>query len=93
MHNLRLVAEFAVHVIAAAALFALIGGAAALLNAYTHLLERFGMSPHIIQAIHLTEYVLFAADMLCFSVYVAREVWLLLREILTPPSAVKAAHH
>ena len=87
MHNLRLIAGFAFHVIAAVALFALIGGAAALLNAYTHLLERAGMSPLIIQVIHLTEYFLFAADLLCFLAYVAREVWLLLREILTHPAA------
>ncbi len=84
MHNLRLIAGFAFHVIVAVALFALIGGAAALLNMYTRLLEQVGMSPLIIRAIHLTEYVLFAADMLCFLVYTGREVWLLLREILRP---------
>ena len=54
-------------------------GAAALLNIYTWLLEGAGMSPWISAAIHATEYVLFAADMLCFLVYVGREVWLLLR--------------
>jgi len=36
----------------------------------------------ILQAVHLTEYVLFAADLVCFLIYVAREVYLLLREIL-----------
>jgi hypothetical protein len=82
MHNLRLVAAFAFHVIAGAVLFALIGGAATLLNIYTHLLERAGMSALILQAVHLTEYVLFAADLVCFLIYVAREVYLLLREIL-----------
>ena len=83
MHNLRLIAAFAFHVIAAVALFALIGSAAALLNMYTRLLENAGMSPWIIAAIHATEYVLFAADMLCFLAYMGREVWLLLRAIFT----------
>jgi hypothetical protein len=85
LHNLRLVFAFAWHVVAAVGLFALIAGAAALLNMYTRLLERSGMSPLIIQAIHLTEYVLFAADLLCFLVYVGAEVWVLLRHILRPP--------
>ncbi len=84
MHNLRLIAAFAFHIIAAVGLFALIGGAAALLNMYTRLLEGAGMSPWIIAAIHGTEYVLFAADMLCFLVYMGREVWVLLRAIVSP---------
>jgi hypothetical protein len=85
MHNLRLVTGFAFHTIVAVALFALIGGAAALLNIYTRLLENVGMSPLIIMAIHLTEYFLFGVDLLCFLVYVTREAWLLLREIMAPP--------
>jgi|GEM_PF-2733569 len=89
MHNLRLITAFALHIIAAVGLFALIGGAAALLNFYTRFLEQAGMSPLIIRAIHLTEYVLFGADLLCFLVYVAREVWLLLREILGFASATQ----
>ncbi len=84
MHNLRLIAGFAFHIIVAVALFALIGGAAALLNLYTRMLERAGMAPWIIQAIHLTEYLLFAADLQCFLVYMGREVWHLLLEILRP---------
>ncbi len=88
MHNLRLIAAFAFHIIAAVALFALIGGAAALLNMYTRLLEGAGMSPSIIAAIHATEYVLFAADMLCFLVYMGREVWVLLRAIVSSHESV-----
>ncbi len=90
MHNLRLVAAFAFHTVAAVGLFALIGGAAAMLNAYTRLLETAGMAPLIIQAIHLTEYFLFALDLLCFLVYVSREAWFLLRHILSSPGAVLA---
>jgi hypothetical protein len=82
MHDLKLVGAFAFHTVAAVALFALIGGAAALLNFYTRLLENAGMSPLIIRAIHLTEYFLFAVDLLCFLVYVSREAWLLLRAML-----------
>lgn len=85
MHNLRLISAFAVHTVAGVLLFALIGGAAALLNMYTRLLERAGMSELIIQAIHLTEYFLFAVDLFCFVVYILREVWLLLREMLMLP--------
>ena len=83
MHNLRVLSAFAFHIIVAVVLFALIGGAAALLGMYTRLLEHAGISPLIIQAIHWTEYVLFAADLVCFLVYIAREVWLLLRDIVT----------
>jgi len=83
MHDLKLVIGFAFHTVVAVALFALIGGAAALLNFYTHLLEGAGMSPLIIQAIHWTEYFLFGIDLLCFLVYVTRETFLLLRAILT----------
>lgn len=85
MHDLRLITAFALHTVAAILLFALIGGAAALLNIYTRLLEGVGMSPLIIQAIHLTEYFLFGVDLLCFVVYVSREAWLLLREMLILP--------
>ena len=83
MHNLRLIAAFTLHIIAAVALFALIGGAAALLNIYTHLLEKASMAPLIIKAIHITEYFLFALDLVCFLAYVSREALLLLRHILS----------
>jgi len=85
MHNLRLIAAFAFHTVAAVGLFALIGGAAALLNFYTHLLETVGMAPLIIKAIHLTEYFLFVLDLVCFLSYVSREAWLLMRHILSSP--------
>ncbi len=85
MHNLRLIAAFAFHTIAAVGLFALIGGAAALLNIYTHLLETVNMAPLVIKSIHLTEYFLFGLDLICFLAYVSREAWLLLRHILTSP--------
>jgi hypothetical protein len=78
---------FSFHTVVAGALFALIGGAAALLNYYTHLLESVGMAPLIIKAIHLTEYFLFALDLVCFLIYVTREAWLLLRHILTARDA------
>lgn len=83
MHNLRLITAFAFHTVAAVGLFALIGGAAALLNYYTRLLESVGMAPLIIKAIHLTEYFLFALDLICFLIYVTSEAWFLLRHILT----------
>lgn len=85
MHNLKLISAFAFHTVAAVLLFALIGGAAALLNMYTRLLERAGMSEIILQAIHFTEYFLFAVDLFCFVVFILREVWLLLREMLMLP--------
>lgn len=82
MHDLRLVIEFAIHTVVAAALFALVGAAAALLHYYTEALGRLGMPFAILEAIKWTEYFLFAVDMLCFIVYVARETWLLLRTML-----------
>ncbi len=91
MHNLSLVAAFAFHTIAATILFALIGGAAALLNVYIGLLEQAGMAPLIIKAIHLTEYFIFGLDLLCFLIYVSREAWHLIRQILSAaphPAAV-----
>jgi len=91
MHDLRLVTAFALHTIAAVLLFALIGGAAALLNYYTRFLETAGMPGLVIQAIHLTEYFLFGSDLLCFLVYVSREALLLLREMLVLPPHPSAA--
>ncbi len=82
MHDLKLVAAFAFHTVVAVALFALIGGAAALLDYYTKVLSNLGMSHLIIEAIKATEYFLFAVDLLCFVVYVTRETWLLLRAML-----------
>jgi hypothetical protein len=82
MHDLKLVAAFAFHTVVAVALFALIGGAAALLDYYTKVLGNLGMSHLIIEAIKATEYFLFAVDLLCFVVYVTRETWLLLRAML-----------
>ncbi len=89
MHNLRLISGFAFHTVAATALFALVGGAAALLAFYTRFLESLGMQPPIIVAIHLTEYFLFAADLVCFLVYVSREAWHLVHEILAPRAAAE----
>ena len=86
MHNLKLITGFAFHTVVAVGLFALIGGAAALLNMYTRLLEGAGMSPLVIKAIHMTEYFLFAVDLLCFLVYVSVEAWRLLRDILSAGS-------
>jgi hypothetical protein len=91
MHDLRLVTAFALHTIAAVLLFALIGGAAALLNYYTRFLETAGMPLLVIKAIHLTEYFLFGIDLVCFLVYVTREAWLLLRQMLVLPPHHSAA--
>jgi hypothetical protein len=82
MHDLKLVVAFAFHTVVAVALFALIGGAAALLDYYTKVLASLGMSNIIIEAIKATEYFLFLVDMLCFVVYVTRETILLLRTML-----------
>ena len=82
MHDLKLVAAFAFHTVVAVALFALIGGAAALLDYYIKVLVGLGMAYWIIESIKATEYFLFAVDLLCFVVYVARETWLLLRAML-----------
>ena len=59
----------------AVALFALVGGAAALLHYYTQVLARLDMPTLILSAIKATEYFLFAVDLLCFVVYVSRETW------------------
>jgi hypothetical protein len=88
MHDLKLVAAFAMHTIVATALFALIGGAAALLDYYTKVLGNIGMPLLFIEAIKATEYFLFAVDLLCFVVYVSREAWLLLRTMLAASHAV-----
>lgn len=82
MHDLKLVIGFAFHTVVAVLLFALVGGAAALLHYYTEVLARIGMPPLILSAIKWTEYFLFAVDLLCFAVYVSRETWLLLRSML-----------
>jgi hypothetical protein len=84
MHDLKLVIGFAFHTVVAAGLFALVGGAAALLHYYTQVLERLDMPALILTAIKSTEYFLFAVDLLCFVVYVSRETWLLLRAMLLP---------
>jgi hypothetical protein len=89
VHDLKLVAAFAFHIVVAVGLFALIGGAAALLDYYTKVLAGLGMSPLIIEAIKATEFLLFAVDLLCFVVYSARETWLLLRSMLRPGGAAQ----
>lgn len=85
MHNLRLITGFAFHIVAAVLLFCLIGGAAAALDYYTRLLEQFGISPLIVRATQLVEYFVFLVDLLCFVIYIAREAWLLIRDILRDP--------
>ena len=84
MHDLKLVIGFAFHTVVAVALFALVGGAAALLHYYTDLLAHLEMPWLILSAIKWTEYFLFAVDLLCFVIYVTRETWLLLRAMLLP---------
>ena len=90
MHDLKLVAAFAFHTVVAVALFALIGGAAALLDYYTKVLAGLGMAYWIIESIKATEYFLLAVDLLCFAVYIARETWLLLRAMLGHEQAASA---
>ena len=84
MHDLRLVWRFAFHTIAATALFALVGAAAALLHYYTEALAQFHMPALVLEAIKWTEYLLFAIDLLCFIIYVLRETWLLIKSMLSP---------
>ncbi|HTZ71299.1 MAG TPA: hypothetical protein VMB71_11665 [Acetobacteraceae bacterium] len=91
MHDLKLVAGFAFHTVVAVALFAMIGGAAALLDYYTKVLGNLGMPEAILLAIKATEYFLFAVDLLCFVVYVTRETWLLLRAMFTSATDHAAA--
>jgi hypothetical protein len=83
MHDLKLVAGFAFHTVAAAALFALVGAAAALLHYYTEALAEFDLPPLILLGITWTEYLLFVVDLVCFLVYIARETWLLVRAMLS----------
>jgi hypothetical protein len=87
MHDLKLVVAFAFHTVVAVLLFALIGGAAAALDYYTKILAGLGMHPVIIDAIKVTEYFLFAVDLLCFVVYVSREVWHLLHAMVAQDSS------
>ena len=56
-------------------LFSLMGGAAVLLNYFTSLIERVGVSPHIIMTIQGLGYFLFAVDLLCLVVFVGKEAW------------------
>jgi hypothetical protein len=91
LHDLKLVAAFAFHIPVAAGLFALIGGAAALLDYYTKVLAGLGMSPLIVEAIKATEFFLFAVDLLCFVVYTTRETWLLLRSMIRPDNITPSA--
>jgi hypothetical protein len=84
MHDLRFIAGFAMHTIAAAALFALVGAAAGLLHYYTEVLGQLHLPPFILLLITWTEYLLFICDLLCFLVYILRETWLLLRLMVTP---------
>jgi len=90
VRDLKLVAAFAFHILVAVGLFALIGGAAALLDYYTKVLAGLGMSPLIVEAIKATEFFLFAVDLLCFVVYTARETWLLLRSMVRPNNATQS---
>ncbi len=90
MHDLKLIIGFAFHTVVAVALFALVGGAAALLHYYTQILERLDMPALILGAIKSTEYFLFGVDLLCFVVYVSRETWLLLRAMLMPGRLAEA---
>jgi hypothetical protein len=91
MHDLKLVFGFAFHTITAAALFALVGAAAALLHYYTEALGQLHMAPPVLIAIKWTEYLLFALDLLCFLIYVLREAWVLIRAMLRPHGDGSAA--
>ena len=84
MHDLRLVVAFAFHTVLAVVLFALIGGAAALLDFYTRFLGRVGIPWAIQETIKFMEYFLFAVDLVCLVVYVSREAFLLLRAMVSP---------
>ena len=81
-HDLTTVAKFALHTAAGVALFVLIGATAAGLAYFTDLLTQLKISPLIINGMHAAEYFLFAADMLCFVVYVSREAFVLITSML-----------
>jgi phosphotransferase system glucose/maltose/N-acetylglucosamine-specific IIC component len=87
MHDLRLIWKFALHTIGAAALFALVGAAAALLHYYTEALATLHMPIAVLTAIRWTEYLLFAVDLVCFIIYVLRETWTLIRAMFVTEAA------
>ena len=58
------------------------GGATYLLNWGTDLLSTTTVSRYIIYAVQGLEFFLFAADFICLVVFVIKETWIFLREIL-----------
>ena len=54
-----------------------------LLNYFTNLIERLGVSPYLIMAIQGLEFFLFTADFLCLVLFVSKETWTFCRDIVS----------
>jgi TRAP-type C4-dicarboxylate transport system permease small subunit len=80
--QVRLVLRFALHTIIGVALFLLIGGAAVFLNYCTIWIEGTGISPYVMYGVHGIEFLLFAIDVICFLVFVFKETWIFVRDII-----------
>ena len=86
MHPLKLAARFVLHTVVGALLFSMVGGVAVLLNYAVNLIQGSGVSPYMILAVQALEFFLFAVDFICLVVFVIKEAWILVREIVHPPS-------
>ena len=75
-------ALFAIHTIVGVFIFVILGSAAVMLHYIAEFIAASGVSPYIVLAVQALEFFLFAIDFMCMVVFVVREAWIFLREIV-----------
>lgn len=80
--SLQFVARFALQMVVAAALFALVAGVAYLLSLGTDWLHRHGFPDHLYLAAWAVTELLYGLDVLCFVIFATAEAVKLISEII-----------
>ena len=92
MRDLCHVTSFAVHTLVGVSLFLLIGVAVVLLHVFTGFIEYSGLSKHVVRTFQSLEALLFASDVTCMVLFLGRETFLFVREIIRPRSGGNHGH-
>jgi len=80
--EIKAVGRFAIHAVVGVAIFAIVAGAAVLLNKFNEYVLEQHVPSYISFTLPLIEFLTFAVDTILFVVFILKEAYVLLRKIL-----------
>lgn len=70
------------HTVVGVFLFSIVGGAAVFLHYLTSIIKKWGVDDYIIMAIQGLGFFIFSIDFLCLVVFILKEAWTFVRELM-----------